>query len=145
MKFFKLVILIIWQLPQILLGLVFKLFIKVKKQFKYRNSIIYFTDSLKHSGISFGKLIFVSNDMRGEVLISHEYGHSIQSLIFGPLYLIVIGIPSVIRSIIFAYNTKRTNNINEKTKIKADYFKAFPEKRATELGERYYSKVGRVL
>ena len=29
-------------------------------------------------------------------LLVHEYGHTIQSLILGPLYLIVIGIPSTL-------------------------------------------------
>lgn len=31
-----------------------------------------------------------------QTLLVHEYGHTIQSMILGPLYLIVIGIPSTL-------------------------------------------------
>ncbi len=30
-----------------------------------------------------------------ERILRHEYGHSIQSMIFGPLYLLLIGLPSI--------------------------------------------------
>lgn len=33
---------------------------------------------------------------KGDRLIVHEYGHTIQSLILGPLYIILIGIPSFV-------------------------------------------------
>ena len=35
-------------------------------------------------------------------LLVHEYGHTIQSLILGPLYLIMIGIPSTLWGFLFA-------------------------------------------
>lgn len=46
----------------------------------------------RRDGISLGMFIF-SPDER---LMVHEYGHTYQSLLLGPLYLIVIGIPSAI-------------------------------------------------
>ena len=47
-------------------------------------------------GISLGPISFVSNYMSLE-RISHEVdGHTMQSKILGPLYLIIIGIPSII-------------------------------------------------
>lgn len=42
-----------------------------------------------------GKLIYTKEEMQKRLLV-HEYGHTIQSLIFGPLYLIVMGIPSCV-------------------------------------------------
>lgn len=49
--------------------------------------------------VSLGMFVFVSEEYRERdilALISHEYGHCIQSLILGPLYLLVIGLPSFI-------------------------------------------------
>lgn len=45
--------------------------------------------------VSLGCFIFVS-DSGDEMKKGHEYGHTLQSLILGPFYLIVIGLPSLI-------------------------------------------------
>ena len=45
-------------------------------------------------GISLGEYIFLNNNRVAS--IKHEYGHSIQSKYLGPLYLLVIGIPSLL-------------------------------------------------
>ena len=49
----------------------------------------------REEGLSLGLFVFVprSSDDR---LLAHEYGHTLQSLLLGPLYLLVIGLPSVI-------------------------------------------------
>ena len=44
--------------------------------------------------MSLGVFIFLGTDNKR--LLSHEYGHTIQSLILGPLYLPFIGLPSFI-------------------------------------------------
>ena len=31
-----------------------------------------------------------------ERILRHEYGHSVQSMIFGPLYLLMVGLPSIL-------------------------------------------------
>ena len=41
-------------------------------------------------------------------LLVHEYGHTIQSLIFGPLYLIVMGIPSTLWGFLPYFQIKET-------------------------------------
>lgn len=48
--------------------------------------------------VSLGAFVFVSRRSRipHKELLSHEYGHCIQSLILGVLYLPVIGIPSIV-------------------------------------------------
>lgn len=53
-----------------------------------------------NGGISLGLFIFIP--ARGEAwcrqMAVHEYGHTWQSIILGPLYLMAVGIPSVIWS-----------------------------------------------
>lgn len=61
--------------------------------------------------------------------MEHEYGHTIQSLILGPLYLIIIGIPSTLWGFLPCCNVKR--------KAKSiSYFSFFTEKWANFFGEQ---------
>lgn len=97
-----------WGIPQTLLGfIVFLINIKNKHYF-YHGAII--TERNAPSSVSLGLFVFTTTnpmkDKRVENripdkelsrrLLVHEYGHTIQSLIFGPLYLIVMGIPSTL-------------------------------------------------
>lgn len=61
-----------------------------------------------------------------ECIDAHEWGHSIQSLIFGPLYLLVIGIPSVMRGSISHWHYNKNDNW--------DYYNGFPENWADKIG-----------
>ena len=63
------------------------------------------------------------------MLMVHEYGHTIQSLIFGPFYLLAVGIPSLVWSFWPALVKKR-----EQERI--SYFSAYPERWANQLGEK---------
>ena len=65
----------------------------------------------------------LSNDEIRERLMVHEYGHTVQSLILGPLYFLIIGLPSVIWGIV-----KRPEQ---------SYFSFYTEKWANYLGEKY--------
>ena len=89
-------ILFIWQLPQnIAAGLVFLIYKKkIYHQIYYKGKIIFW---LKNSnfGVSLGNYIFL-DDLSSKHSMPHEYGHCVQSIIFGPLYLIVIGISSAV-------------------------------------------------
>lgn len=64
-----------------------------------------------------------------KMLLVHEYGHTIQSLIFGPIYLIAVGVPSIAWSFLPTYVKKREHE-------KISYFSAYPETWANHLGER---------
>ena len=84
-----------WGLPQTLAG--FILFIKYRKtkHISFKGSIVTYWP--KKGGISLGMFTFVEDRLGRQVEVqNHEYGHTIQSLILGPLYLIVVGIPSFI-------------------------------------------------
>lgn len=68
-------------------------------------------------------------DIFSKMLMVHEYGHTIQSLVFGPFYLLAIGIPSIGWSFWPTFVKKR-----ERERI--SYFSAYPERWANQLGEK---------
>ena len=95
-----------WGMLQAFLGLIMFIIHFKSKHFSYHGAII--TEWDIKSSMSLGLFVFVTSGpyfaekYRGQIsveelsnrLLVHEYGHTIQSLILGPLYLIVIGIPS---------------------------------------------------
>ena len=49
--------------------------------------------------VTLGQYVFISQTYQDQsAVIRHECGHVKQSLILGPLYLIVIGIPSILHA-----------------------------------------------
>lgn len=113
----------LWQLPQHLLALLLLRMYKAVETTKYKSATVYRIKDIKW-GISLGQYIILST-LHGQITVKHEYGHSLQSLIFGPLYLLIIGVPSIVMNIL--------------TRIKllhADrYYKRWPESWADKLGE----------
>ena len=133
----------IWQCTwgglQTFLGLM--MFIKYfkSKHYTYHGAII--VEWNAKSSVSLGLFVFVTSQpyfakkYEGQIkaeelshrLLVHEYGHTIQSLILGPLYLIVIGIPSTLWG--FLFEKKRKDE-------QIPYGAFFTEKWANRLGER---------
>lgn len=91
----KKVILWIWQLPQNLIGLLLLLILKGETKHKLGSIRFYFLDTFP-GGITLGEYIIVGN--RQELIVRHEFGHVLQSRILGPLYLLVIGLPSILHA-----------------------------------------------
>ncbi|MDR0909848.1 MAG: hypothetical protein LBM77_08795 [Spirochaetaceae bacterium] len=86
-------LLYIWQLPQNMLALLIITITKRKKLEIYRGINIYCWNI--QGGISLGDYIFLPKEwLYSESTKAHEWGHTRQSRMFGPLYLLVIGIPS---------------------------------------------------
>lgn len=84
----------VWQLPQNLLGLLVILIFRAKRVSDIYT--LYFTlwsVKIPGFGISLGSYIIMSLPCSYSDFI-HEYGHGIQSRWLGPLYLILVGIPS---------------------------------------------------
>lgn len=104
-----------WQLPQNILG---KLVVYFSKADYNKTYAIYETDY--SWGVSLGDYIIVNRYCKYSV-IKHEYGHQKQSKLLGPLYLLVIGLPSVVGNIIHRF-------------IKFDYYKQPWEHWADTLG-----------
>ena len=130
-----------WGFLQSSLGLVnFMLHIRDKHYF-YHGAVI--TEWQGKSSVSLGMFVFVTSQpffydkLKSEYtmeelsqrLLVHEYGHTIQSLILGPLYLILIGIPSTLWGFLPSLNKKRKTE-------RLSYFSFFTEKWANNLGEK---------
>lgn len=75
-------------------------------------------------GISLGEYIIIDKRFCGEKTVRHEYGHTKQSRMLGPLYLILVGIPSVV----FHWLTRF--GVLEVSK----YYQRYPENWADRLG-----------
>ena len=86
-----------WGILQTLAGAVMFLVLIRRKHFIYRGCVA--TEWKLRSSASVGIFIFVSSSLegrlRGEIIV-HEYGHTVQSVILGPLYPLVIEIPSAV-------------------------------------------------
>jgi hypothetical protein len=133
-KYLKLSFLFFWEIPQNLLGLIVLSVMKYKqriintKQDTHRKFI-----ETPHTGVSLGWFIFwtpsgnrfphLANDCR-----MHEFGHARQSVMLGPLYLLIVGIPSLCR-VAYSYWYRKKYNKNWE-----NYFDGFPENWADRLG-----------
>ncbi len=109
-----------------LLAIIIAVFLKRKivKYESYKSTSIIYIKGFP-GGISLGKYIILNENYHGrEFLKKHEYGHSIQSLYLGWFYLLVVGIPSIIRAFIW-----RLFKLNRQ-----DYYKGYPENWANRLG-----------
>lgn len=130
MEIFNLILIpifFIWELPQNIIGFFVFLIFKMQKRiskgefFKYR---LFFQNN--KYGVSLGFFIFYYN---ASGIKSHEYGHTIQSRILGPLYLILVGLPSVIRANYYNHHPELTTQ---------QYMGKYPENWATNLGKNYF-------
>lgn len=121
-----------WGLPANILGVIGVLFCKLILQWdiiKYNKNFIISPkkDNFK-SGLSLGIFLFMDKNS-SQYFKAHEYGHSIQNIIFGPLFLFVIGLPSFIRCMYF-------NLIINKIPIENNsYYDIWFEKDANSIGQ----------
>ena len=103
MKIFLRILTEIWQFPQHIIAYVIILInCKSIKLMVSKDGIShYLVDHLFNRAISLGNYIFLDSDGNFSYkTIKHEFGHQKQSLMLGPLYLIIIGLPSIIGNII---------------------------------------------
>ena len=114
-------LLFLWQLPQNILGLFLLLYFWLRKDLEvltYKDSAWAYRSKYMSGGISLGSFIFLCNySAKRETTIAHEYGHVKDSKIFGPLYLLIIGLPSILNA--WFHFTKC-------------YYSWYPEKRANK-------------
>ena len=127
-----------WGFFQSLLGFIVFLVHYKNKHFWYHGALVTVWES--KTSVSLGLFVFVTAEpffakkYEGQMsikelsnqLIVHEYGHTIQSLMLGPLYLVVIGIPSTLWG--FLGGRKRRDK-------QIPYGSFFTEKWANHLGE----------
>lgn len=90
----------IWQLPQSLLGLIFLAYFAIMgdvELISYKKLCFAFSSKYMMGGISLGNFAFLStyNAKKTAVVMHEQEGHTVDSKIWGPLYLLVIGLPSL--------------------------------------------------
>lgn len=89
----------IYQLPQNLIALLLMPFMGKMKLIRKENYCFIYECSKMGGGISLGCFIFLSpQSAKKEVTILHELGHVKQSHMLSWLYLLVIGIPSLLNA-----------------------------------------------
>ena len=117
---------ILWELPQILPALILCAIMRKRiiQTIDYKDSKVFFVKNFP-GGISLSFMIFLSDiDLNNLRAIKHEHGHTIQSLWLGWFYLIIVGVPSIIRASIWNHY-----KLDEKK-----YYEGFPENWADLLG-----------
>ena len=130
----------VWGLPQSLAG--FGVFLAYRRcpHFGYHGACVTLWGRPCQS-MSLGPFLFLEGEPEnyadpeqpcperfGRILV-HEYGHTVQSLILGPLYLPLIGLPSVIWANAPALKARRR-------RLRSSYYAFWPERNANWLGER---------
>ena len=124
-------LLYVWQLPQNIAGLLVLAFYRLKKvDIEKCENGIYLVPFFCAGGVSLGEYIFILASNDGEFARKHELGHRVQSRILGPLYLVVVGLPSAFFNVL----SKRFKRID------AGYYKRFPENWANKLGHVWQAK-----
>ena len=141
-----------WGFLQTLLGFAFFLIHIGEKHFFYHGAVV--TGWSYQNSASLGLFLFLSDPQKSdkrqkesssgrnspaglsERLLIHEYGHAVQSLLLGPLYLPLMALPSALWCSLPCCKKKR-----EREGI--SYFSFFPEKWADRLGEKALKKACR--
>ena len=130
-----------WGFLQTALGFIVFLAHFKEKHYLYHGAII--TGWENRASVSLGLFVFIARESKcngveknddplselSERLLIHEYGHTIQSLMLGPLYLIIIGIPSALWCSLPYCKKKRKDK-------RISYYSFYTEKWADLLGER---------
>ena len=125
--FWYAVLQILWGFPQTLLG--FAVFLRLRKMPHYRYHGAIVTEWKKTTGLSLGLFVYIPEGKLGQDFLVHEYGHTIQSLVLGPLYLLVVGVPS-------AAWCNFPCCISFRKKKKCSYQAFYTESWANRLGEK---------
>ncbi len=127
-----------WGLPQNIAGAILTLFFSQADRFRFRESVV--TRWPKRGSMALGMFLFLGSghsascgkgpdrSFENRILV-HEYGHTIQSIILGPLYLPVVGLPSLMWATVPYFQRLRHTK-------KISYYSMYQEKWANQLGVR---------
>ncbi len=126
-----------WGILQSFAGFVIFLVLIKNRHYAYKGSIV--TEWSRRTSASIGMFIFMTapeymskrscRRERYRRLLVHEYGHTIQSLILGPLYLPAMALPSAVWCNLPAcQHHRKKNNVS--------YYSFFTERWADRLGEK---------
>lgn len=129
-----------WGFFQNIVGTVIFLIFLRNKHYFWNGSIVTVWNS-KSASLGMGMFIFVRKPRQGESpesftgqtdfdrTLVHEYGHTVQSVILGPLFLPIIAMPSLIWcGLPFFIRYRKERSVS--------YYSFYPEKWANYLGEK---------
>lgn len=120
-----------WGLPFTFLGLIAALFLRLKGHKPKKHGYCYYFEIGKNwGGVNLG-LFFIVDRHSNERIRNHEHGHAVQNCYLGPFMLILVALPSLIRSRYRAYLTDK-KGVPENT-LKP-YDSVWFEGQATRLG-----------
>lgn len=94
------------------------------------------TDGKYWGGISLG-IVYIVDARNSYRLHVHELGHTVQHIMFGPLFIPLVAIPSVIRANL---RKKYRKFLYDKNGKYIEYDSVWFEGQATRLGEKYFSE-----
>ena len=81
-----------------------------------------------------GMFIFIGKcDVGDDEILAHEYGHTVQSVILGPLFLFVIAFPSL-----FWANSRKLIRYRQKRGM--NYYRFYPERWANRIAKKRLGK-----
>lgn len=131
MKYIRNLILFIWQLPQHIVALIYFVYLVMMCKdlgvdSRYKQAIV--IPCVMRGAVTLGNYVFVGLNSEYRKTVKHELGHTIQSKILGPLYLIVIGI----HSITYCGLRRLFPSLRKK-----NYYDFYTEKWANNLSEKY--------
>lgn len=131
----------LWQITwgglQSMIGMVLYLTSGPKsRHYLYHGVIV--TEWEKDASVSLGAFVFVSTSFsyikpgqtKEEMIrrvVVHEYGHTVQSMVLGPFYLLLIGIPSALWANLECFEKKRRAK-------NRSYYDFFTEQSANKFG-----------
>lgn len=130
----KKTLLYIWQLPQNLLGLLVIKATRAELSTEFINrDQPYYRSRLNHCsfGVCLGEYIIFGAYSASIDGWKHEAGHRKQSRMLGPLYLLVVGLPSITRNVWDRMVACRFWDVARRTDW---YYGGYPEKWADRLG-----------
>ena len=134
------IILFIWQLPQNIVAVAWMLVLRIAAGFgtkksgeralapiHYENYCLCLSASKMRGGVSLGSFIILSPQCAAsEWVVRHEYGHVKDSHRMGPLYLFIIGIPSLVWCMVIDVDARHPE------RPQRDYYSFYTEKRANK-------------
>lgn len=116
----------LWMLPQNIIALIYLFFVNKTKIYNVTNQkglpIFMVRKSGGGGSISLGNFVFISRYAWPNTE-AHELGHTVQSMILGPLYLILVVLPSI------CWTGLKRNGFFKKT----SYYKFYTEKWANKI------------
>ena len=130
----------VWAFPQTLAGLAVFAAYRGRPHFPYRGAVVTLWGR-PYQSMSLGPFLFLEGNLEGfmnpdapdheklQRILVHEYGHTVQSLILGPLYLPLVGLPSAVWANVPRLKARRH-------RLASSYYAFWPERSANWLGER---------